>query len=184
MQKSDEYLLELAIQGDGDCFGEIVRRWERRIYGFIRRYVGNSEEAKDLTQDTFTKAFLKLEGLSDPARFSGWLYKIALNECRMRFRRRQRRQMVSLEESQSETSSIERSDITPEREFAGRQSVDRLEAAFERLSAEQREVLIMKEFQGLRFHEIAEVLGIPVSTAKSRLYGGLKTLKTLMGDEK
>src|SRR5690606_40488229 len=87
MSVSDEHLLELALQGDGDCFGQLVERWEGKIYGFIYRYVRNREEARDLTQDTFTKAFQNLDRLSDPARFSSWLYTIALNECRMRFRR-------------------------------------------------------------------------------------------------
>ena len=86
MVRSEEYLLQLALEGDGASFGELAQRWQSRIFGFIHRYVGNREEAQDLTQDTFAKAYQNLDRLADPARFSSWLYKIALNECRMRFR--------------------------------------------------------------------------------------------------
>jgi RNA polymerase sigma-70 factor (ECF subfamily) len=180
MERSDEYLLELALLGDAGCFGELIRRWEQKIYGFIRRYVGNSDDARDLTQDTFVKAYQNLDRLSDPARFSSWLYKIALNECRMRFRREKRSRSVSLEEVNTEVNTITRDETTPESEFAAKEGVERLKEAFELLPREQREVIIMKEYQGLRFHEISDVLEIPLSTAKSRMYLGLKTLRRLM----
>jgi RNA polymerase sigma-70 factor (ECF subfamily) len=182
MERSDEYLLELAISGDGTSFGELVRRWERRIYSFIWRHVGNSEEARDLTQDTFTKAFQNLDRLADPSRFSSWLYKIALNECRMRFRRQKGKYPVSWEDNISELSRFSRDDVTPEKALETKERVDQLRSAFADLPVEQREVLIMKEYQGLRFHEISQILGIPLSTAKSRLYLGLKTLRRLMED--
>lgn len=180
MYQTDEYLLELALQGDGSSFGELVRRWERKIFGFIRRYVGNSEEARDLTQDTFTKAYKNLGRLSDPAKFSSWLYKIALNECRMGFRRQKGSYSVSLEDSQQELSRIDRDEHTPDVAFEARERVKRLRQAIENLPREQREVILMKEYQGLMFYEIAEILNIPLSTAKSRMYLGLKSLRRLM----
>ncbi|HXK62689.1 MAG TPA: sigma-70 family RNA polymerase sigma factor, partial [Acidobacteriota bacterium] len=97
INRSDEYLLELALQGDGACFGELAERWQRRIFSFVCRHVGNVEEAQDLTQDTFAKAYQNLDRLTDPARFSSWLYAIALNECRMRFRRSRNITQISLE---------------------------------------------------------------------------------------
>jgi len=180
MRLTDEILLELALKGDGQSFGELVGRWERRIYGFVRRYVGNREDARDLTQTTFFKAYQNLDRLTDPGHFSSWLHTIALNECRMAFRRLKRVRPVPLEESQDEVDRQEPLSASPERTAAGRERVRILESAFGRLPAEQREVILMKEFQGLKFHEIAEILGVPVSTAKSRLYLGLKTLKRLM----
>jgi RNA polymerase sigma-70 factor, ECF subfamily len=180
MSASDEVLLDLALQGNSTSFGELVCRWEGRIYGFIRRYIGDSEEAKDLTQNTFTKAYVNLERLAEPARFSSWLYKIALNECRMRVRSRLRRPVVPIEEHVAAVERVERTEVTPEMTLEGREKLRRLDGAFEKLPAEQREVILMKEFQGLRFQDIAEVLDIPLSTAKSRLYLGLKTLRRLM----
>ncbi len=176
---TDEHLLQLAREGDAACFGEVVRRWQRKIFGFIRRYVGDAETAEDLTQDTFTKAYRNLDRLADPGRFSSWVYKIALNECRMRYRKESR--MVSLpwqpEQMPAEADTDRR---TPETALAAREQRDALHRAFEFLPAEQREVILMKEYQGLKFHEIAEVLGLPLSTVKSRLYLGLKTLRRVL----
>ena len=180
MHQTDEYLLEMAIQGDGGSFGALVQRWEGKIYGFIRRYVGDREDARDLTQNTFVKAYQHLDRLSNPAYFSAWLYKIALNECRMCFRRRKGSRAVPLEETQREVDEQERVDVLPDRTFEGRERVQQLTEAFQLLPPEQREVILMKEFQGLRFQDIAAVLDIPLSTAKSRLYLGLKTLRRLM----
>ncbi len=179
MTRSDEYLLELALQGDDGSFGELARRWQRRIFGFICRYVGNHEEAQDLTQDTFTKAFQNLNRLTDPTRFSSWVYKIALNECRMRFRKESKVRRVPLDEY-IESDLAEVDDRTPETTLASKQASDSLQQAFRELPDEQRTVILMKEFQGLKFHEIAEILDVPLSTVKSRMYLGLKTLKRLM----
>jgi len=178
MSFSDENLLRLALAGDGGCFGELVTRWERRIYGFIFRYVGDREEARDLTQETFAKAYKNLGRLSDPRKFSSWLYKIALNECRMRFRRR-RWDTVPLPDSVE--AALEKADQpTPEQALASKERVQLLRQTLMKLPEEQKTVILMKEYQGLKFREIAEVLDLPLSTVKSRMYLGLKTLRRLM----
>lgn len=181
--RSDEYLLELALGGDGDCFGELIERWQGKIYAFILRQIGNRDDAHDLTQDTFTKAFENLDRLADPSRFSAWLYKIALNECRMRFRRQKRVKPLSLDEESGPGEALENEEIGPEDAFLARESAGRLHSAFENLPEEQRLVIIMKEYQGLKFQEISDVLDVPLSTVKSRMYLGLKTLKKLMESE-
>ena len=182
MNFSDEYLLELALQGDRACFGELIERWQRKIYSFICRYVGNSTDAQDLTQDTFTKAYTNLDRLADPARFPSWLYKIALNECRMRFRKERRAQLVPLPEEEGYPGRPELAveTATPETELAVQEEIELVREAFKELPEEQRAVILMKEYQGLKFHEISEILGIPLSTVKSRMYLGLKTLRKLM----
>ncbi|MBI4446497.1 MAG: sigma-70 family RNA polymerase sigma factor [Acidobacteria bacterium] len=181
MDRSDENLLQLALQGDGASFGELTGRWQRKIYAFIYRYVGNREEARDLTQDTFTKAFENLERLADPARFSSWIYKIALNECRMRFRKQRHVTPVSLEDSSfREEQSTQLLPLSPEEALVEKEVVRVLKEVMENLPEEQRTVILMKEYQGLKFHEISEILDIPLSTVKSRMYLGLKTLRKLM----
>lgn len=180
MEETDERLLELAVEGDGPSFGRLIRRWESRIFAFICRYVGNADDARDLTQDTFAKAYLNLTHLSDHGRFSSWLYTIALNECRMRFRRQRKVKPVPLEEANKDYWRVNIDEKTPERLLHAREEAARLRSAFEYLPPEQKEVILMKEFQGLKFHEIAEILDIPLSTAKSRMYLGLKTLRRLM----
>jgi len=180
-QMTDEHLLELAVQGNGRSFGILVERWENRIFRFICRYTGSREDARDLTQDTFSKAFQNLSKLSNPARFSSWLYKIALNECRMRFRRGRGVRQVSLEDARlDEDRTNQVSADTPEDVAVRNEGIRKLKEAFGRLPEEQREVILMKEYEGLRFHEISGVLGIPLSTAKSRMYLGLKTLRKIL----
>ena len=182
MNHSEQYLVELALQGDTACSSELFERWWQRIYGFICRYVGNPDEAQDLTQDTFAKAYKNLDRLSDPKRFSSWLYTIALNECRMRFRKWNKIRLVPLPEEQSEAVPVALRDgeASPEKQLAGKEDIEILKAAFDELPEEQREVILMKEYRDLKFHEISEILDIPLSTAKSRLYLGLKTLRKLM----
>jgi len=181
VNRSDEYLLDLARQGDPDCFGELIERWQHRIYRFICRYVGNVVDAQDLTQETFTKAYQNLNRLSDPSRFSPWLYKIALNECRMRMRRKIREKLVSWNDYQISSNLAHHSEnTTPEKELASKERVEQLQKAFVMLPEEQRVVIVMKEYQGLKFREISHILEIPLSTVKSRMYLGLKTLRRLM----
>jgi RNA polymerase sigma-70 factor (ECF subfamily) len=176
---SEEFLLTRAIAGNSDCFGELASRWQGKLYGFIYRHVSDAEEARDLTQTTLTKAFEKLGGLSDPAKFTGWIYKIALNECRMRLRQRRTRKQVSYDEY-ADSGLVETEKRTPETSLESRELVEVLKESFEELSEEQRTVIIMKEYQDLKFHEIAEILEMPLSTVKSRMYLGLKTLRKLM----
>lgn len=178
---SDERLLELALRGDEASFGELVVRWRSRIYGFIRRYVATAEDAEDLTQNTFAKAYSHLDRLADPASFSSWVYKIALNECRMRFRRQSRRPQFTSVETQT---LAEVSEQTPESQLAEKELHQVLQGIFAKLPEEQRAVILMKEYQGLKFHEIAEICGVPLSTVKSRMYLGLKTLRKLMEKQK
>lgn len=117
MTQIDQYLLNLALDGDADSFGMLMERWRNRIFGFIFRYIGDREDASDLTQETFTKAYQNLNRLTDPASFSAWIYKIALNECRMRFRRNARSKLVSLDKAQTIPEAAVMDESTPEKLF-------------------------------------------------------------------
>lgn len=186
MEKTEQSLLLEAIRGDEYSFAELVRRWEKKIFGFVFRYTGNREDSQDVLQNTFLKVYRNLDQLQDPERFPAWLYRIALNECRIRFRRgeRIRSKEISFQASEDDSSVGESqqgvSTVTPEQIAAGREEMGRMMDAFALLPAEQREVILMREYQGLRFREIAELLELPLSTVKSRLYLGLKTLRRLM----
>lgn len=98
----------------------------------------------------------------------------------MKFRRQKRAPSTSLEENEQEALRVSRDDVTPETVLKKKEAVQQLQEVFKDLPREQREVILMKEYQGLRFHEISEILDIPLSTAKSRMYLGLKTLRRLM----
>jgi RNA polymerase sigma-70 factor (ECF subfamily) len=186
MQRTDESLLFEAVRGDEYSFAELVRRWEKKIFGFVFRYTGNREDSQDVVQSTFIKVYNNLDKLKDPASFPSWLYRIALNECRIRFRKNRRildREVPCREgtgEGALDGAEPGVDTVTPEQIAAGREELNRLGAAFYLLPEEQRAVILRREYQGLRFREIAEVLGLPLSTVKSRLYLGLKALRRFM----
>ena len=163
----DRDLIAKARRGGVDAYNLLVSRWEKRIYNYLLKLVGDREDALDLCQDTFLKAYQNLGKLDDPARFAGWLFRIAHNEA---FSLLRKPRPDSAEPPEYEPAAQGGRPFPMELSLAVR-------AALDRLSAEQREVVVLKIYQGFKFEEMAEVLGCPVSTIKSRLYTALDLLK-------
>jgi RNA polymerase sigma-70 factor (ECF subfamily) len=179
MPWTDEELVAKSIGGDSDSFNELVLRWERPIYALAYRTIGREEDARDVCQETFLRAFRALPGFRGQAKFSSWLYRIALNLCRDWMRRERRAPTIqapedvdliemaaAAEPSESIEDLVARKDLT--------QVVERAMAF---LPEEQRTAIILKEYHGLTFQEIAELVGCPLSTVKTRLYQGLAVLR-------
>ena len=178
MGPTDEELVAAFQDGDASAFDQLVRRWDRRIHGAIYRVVGADEDARDLCQEAFLKAYRGLGSFKREARFSSWLYQIALNVCRDRLRRRRGRVPVSLDELEASTDVRLRATSPSPLELVEAQDLSRVvERAMAGLSEDEREVIVLKEYQGLTFPEIAETLAIPQSTVKTRLYRGLSLLR-------
>src|SRR5690348_9493431 len=173
---SDETIVEQALSGDADAFGEIVRRWERRIFALAYGMLGREEDARDATQETFLAAFRNLRGFRGEAKVSSWLHRIAVNQCLTRQRRAKVRKESALEDSpESEfAAAVEES---PASVVEGQQRTAAVRRALNGLPLELRQIVVMKEFEELTFREIAEALDVPLSTVKSRLYTGLKQLQ-------
>ena len=150
-----------------DAYNVLVSRWEKRIFNYLSRLVGDREDALDLTQDVFLKAYQNLRRLEDPSRFAPWLYRIAHNQAYSLLRKhRPDGEMVT--EPSTDGASY--------RMYPMEMSLA-VESALKRLTAEQREAVQLKVYQGFKFDEMAEILGCPVSTIKSRLYTALDLLK-------
>jgi RNA polymerase sigma-70 factor (ECF subfamily) len=166
----DRDLIGRARRGNVDAFNLLVSRWEKKIFNYLYRLVKDREDALDLSQDVFLKAHQNLKKLEDPARFAPWLYRIAHNEAYSLLRR-----------NRPEGELVE---DRPDREFSKHmlpvEVTLAVESAMARLSPEQREAVVLKVYQGFKFEEMAEVLGCPVSTVKSRLYTALDLLKTTL----
>jgi len=178
MGRSDEELVEACLAGEDSAFDVLVGRWEKRIRGAIYRFIGSEDDARDLCQEAFLKAYRNLGSFKQEARFSSWLYQIALNLCRDRLRRRRGRTMVSLDELEEGGAAMTMPGPTA-LDLLQERDVSRLVAgAIASLADEQREVIILKEYQGLTFLEIAQVLDMPISTVKTRLYRGLDQLRS------
>jgi RNA polymerase sigma-70 factor (ECF subfamily) len=178
MALSDEELVAAVQAGDVGAFDQLVRRWDRRIQAVVYRLVGSHEEARDLSQEAFLKAYRAMGTFKREARFSSWLYQIALNLGRDRLRRRRTRPHLSLD-------GLEEAGERP-LSFDGPTALDLVEsrdlsravaAAVAGLPEEQREVVILKEYEDLTFAQIAETLDVPLSTVKTRLYRGLAQLR-------
>ena len=171
---SDADLILHFKAGQRQAFNALVWRWQGRLYRFALRYSGDAEDARDLCQQSFIRAYRQLHRLRDPERFSTWLYQIAANLCRDHLR--QRVQHVSLD-AYEETSDRPHPALSQAADMDKVELRDLLNRALQTLPEEQRVVVVLKEYEGLKFREIAEVLDAPVNTVKSRLYYGLKALR-------
>jgi RNA polymerase sigma-70 factor (ECF subfamily) len=175
----DEELVARSRGGDLDSFNQLVLRWERPIYALAYRVIGREEDARDVAQETFLRAFRALGGFKGQAKFSSWLYRITLNLCRDWIRRERRNAIapvpegVDLVELAGEATPTE----TIEELVARKQLSEAVARAMALLPDEQRTAIILKEYHGLTFQEIADLLDCPLSTVKTRLYQGLTVLR-------
>src|SRR3954466_12014906 len=185
MPSTDEELVARSQGGDLDSFNQLVLRWERPIYALAYRVIGREEDARDVAQETFLRAFRALAGFKGQAKFSSWLYRIALNLCRDWIRRERRQpvaqapggvDLIELASEQTPSETIE--DLVARQEISA--AVARAMAG---LPDEQRTAIILKEYHGLTFQEIADMLDCPLSTVKTRLYQGLTVLRRQLDRE-
>ena len=174
---TDEIIVERALTGDAEAFGELVRRWERRIFALTYGMLGREEDARDATQETFLAAFRNLRGFRGEAKVSSWLHRIAVNQCISRQRRSTVRSESALEDEHETTDFATPLSHSPAHVVEGRQETAAVRRAINSLSIELRQVVVMKEFEELTFRQIADALDLPLSTVKSRLYTALKQLQ-------
>jgi len=177
--RTDEHIVERALTGDADAFGEIVKRWERRIFALAYGMLGREEDARDATQETFIAAFKNLRAFRGDAKVSSWLHRIAVNQCITKQRRAKVRGEAALDDEQEKNASSFAAPLEqlPTHVAEGQERIEAVRRAVNGLPIELRQVVVMKEFEDLTFREIAEVLELPLSTVKSRLYTALKQLE-------
>src|SRR5256885_6906171 len=179
MTWTDEELVARSMGGDSDSFNELVLRWERPIYALAYRTIGREEDARDVCQETFLRAFRALPGFRGQAKFSSWLYRIALNLCRDWIRKERRAPTVQVADDVDlmELAAAAEPSESIEDVVARHDQTRAVERAMAFLPADQRTAIVLKEYHGLTFQEIADVLGCPLSTVKTRLYQGLTVLR-------
>lgn len=176
---TDEQMVERALSGDPEAFGEIVRRWERRIFALSFGMLGREEDARDATQETFLSAFRNLRGFRGEAKVSSWLHRIAVNQCITRQRRAKVRSETALEDEAEKNAAVFAlpAEVSPAHAAEHGQISVAVRKAVIALPPDLRQVVVMKEFEDLTFQEISDVLGVPLSTVKSRLYTALRQLQ-------
>jgi RNA polymerase sigma-70 factor (ECF subfamily) len=163
----DADLIIRVRKGDVEAFNHLISRWEKRVYNYLLRLTSNPDDSLDLSQDVFLKAYQNIRKLDDTARFGPWLFRIAHNEAYSMFRKRK-------PEAGMEDASFAEREPAP---GAAPELTLGVSAALNRLNPEQREAVVLKIYQGFKFDEMAEILGCPVSTIKSRLYTALELMK-------
>jgi len=180
MTRTDEELVARATAGDLDSFNQLVSRWERPIYALAYRTLGREEDARDVVQEAFLRAYRGLRGFKGEAKFSSWLYRITLNLCRDWIRRERRAPLVQTPEGTDPIDLADRHASPSEsvEELVARREMSAAVArAMAELPEEQRSAILLKEYHGLTFQEIADMLQCPLSTVKTRLYQGLSVLR-------
>jgi RNA polymerase sigma-70 factor (ECF subfamily) len=194
-QWTDERLVEAAQAGNQDAFAELVRRYQAKIYNLALRYTNDSETAVDITQDAFVRAWQMLPKFRGEANFYTWLYRIAMNLCIDRHRRalvRGEPQKVSLEDLMIERQRFEEAEedadlwweeaetAEPEAEVLSQEMRQKVWEAVQQLPPLLRQVVLLREYEGLSLQEIAKITGTNVGTVKSRLYQARQHLKKLL----
>ena len=187
---SDKNLVQKVVAGEAEAFNLLVKRWEKKLFNFGLRLTGNRDEALDIAQESFTRAFEQIRHLKDPDKFPQWLFRIARNCWISNLRRDQSALTESLTNDIEGVPSIE--DLLSDHVAVSIERGQRFEQnelrvilarALNTLPAEQRETVVLKIYEGMKFSEIAEIAECPVSTVKSRLYLGLKELRKLLTDQ-
>ncbi|MBP7935662.1 MAG: sigma-70 family RNA polymerase sigma factor [Phycisphaerae bacterium] len=178
-----------AQQRDPGAFDVLIEAYSDRLYGYFYRLTGRRDDADDLLQDLFVRLVRRIGEYQHDGRFDAWLFRIATNLVRDRVRRARRARTTALDQDEGDEeagllarlpdpSAEDPGELVPRSE-----QVDRLQGAIERLSAGEREVIVLRHFSRMSFREIADVMGTPLGTALARAHRGLSRLRELMNDE-
>jgi RNA polymerase sigma-70 factor (ECF subfamily) len=167
----DSQLIALSVRGDRTAFGELVRRYQDRLYHTAYRLIGNADDAQDVVQDSFLNAYLSLHQFKGDARFFTWLYRIAVNAA-ISLKRKHRALLTSdLGPRNSGPEPHDESDGSrPGTAMERAEDEKLLQDALDALTPEHRAVLVLKEIEGRKYETIADVLGVPIGTVRSRLH--------------
>ncbi len=180
-----ENLVAQAQQGDKQAFNQLANAWYPRIYNFTYKYFADEELAMEVTQKTFISVYQHFESLQDTEKFKSWIYRIAHNMCHNEHKKNKKTSFLGLFKTNKDNDdeieylpiSDEQNRSNPSNYVENVENTTLLEKALAKINPDQKAVVIMKEYEGLKFSEIAEILQISESTAKARLYYGLDALR-------
>lgn len=166
----NQILISQVKAGNQGAFNILAKRWQVPIYNFCLRYIGDTDTANDILQIVLLKVYQKIETLEDHSKFSSWIYRIARNLCLDEIKRKKFEALGEESESISDVAN-------PLQEVTQSNLSEVLKTVLQKITDEQREVIILKTYHDLKFIEIAELLDISINTVKARMYSGLKSLR-------
>ena len=179
-REQEAQIVRRVLEGDVNAFEDLVTEHEKGVYAIAQRMTGNAEDAADMAQETFIKAYNSLSSFRGDSKFSVWLYRIATNVCLDFLRSRSRKPTVSLsvEDDDGEETQMDIADESqsPEQLLERGLTRDAVRRGLKSLSPEYRQILLLREIQGLSYEEIAEALALEVGTVKSRIFRARKRL--------
>ncbi len=179
--QDDHSLVAACRAGQTEAFGVLVRRYQDRLYPTICRLMGSPEDAQDILQDSFVRAFEKLEQFHGESSFYTWIYRIAVNLALSGHRKRQSRTVLGLLHAGTKHPVVDPADESPEADPAlalergEREAI--IQEALDALGPDQRAVVVLKDFDGRRYEEISDLLNIPIGTVRSRLHRARSELR-------
>jgi RNA polymerase sigma-70 factor (ECF subfamily) len=179
---SDEQAMwRVQMQDDAEAFALLVERWETPILNLCTRMLGDSHRGEDLSQEAFVRVFAKRKEYEPRGKFSTFLWRVALNLCYDELRKRERRRETVLAFDGEESELIVAADeLPPDVALARGEAAERVRRALMKIPETYRSVLVLRHYEDLKFREIAEVLGIPEGTVKSRMAEGLSQMARLL----
>ena len=183
---SEKKIIEKVLGGDANAFEELVLRYEKTVYNLALRMVGDRDDAFDMTQEAFIKAYGSLSSFRGDSKFSVWIYRIATNVCLDFLRSKSRKQQVSLtvSDDDDEDAQLDIPDpsSTPEQQLIKKISMQSVEEGLKTLPDKQRQILVMRELGGMSYAEIGKALSLEEGTVKSRIFRARKRLCTFLLD--
>ena len=187
-RREDRVMLEAVLAGDGTAYRGLVEKYQNRVYGTVYGVLRNREDARDVTQEAFVKAYRKLDTFRLEASFSTWLFRIAMNLAIDVTRRRKRQEVTGYDESIATRDadggiSDDHHGGGPGRMLERKQLFAQIMDAMEQLTEDQRQVILLREMEGLSYKEISEIMDIPSGTVMSRLFYARKKLQKLLSDD-
>ena len=183
---SEKKIIEKVLGGDANAFEELVLKYEKTVYNLALRMVGDRDDAFDMTQEAFIKAYGSLSSFRGDSKFSVWIYRIATNVCLDFLRSKSRKQQVSLtvSDDDDEDAQLDIPDpsSTPEQQLIKKISMQSVEEGLKTLLDKQRQILVMRELGGMSYAEIGKALSLEEGTVKSRIFRARKRLCTFLLD--
>ena len=177
--RSDQQLVDQARKGDQNAFRVLVEKYQRKAFAVALGVVRDQDDAKDICQEAFLRAYRGLDNFDGEAQFFTWLYRIVHNLA-IDHLRKQRVSMTPLEDAERTVPAEDHVDINPIRKLANGRLRERIQAALGKLTPAHRSVLMLREIEGLSYKEIAQVAGVPIGTVMSRLARARERLQTIL----
>jgi len=181
---SDEELVEKIRSEDNELYVEIVRRYQQKLYHYLRYLTNRPDEVEDLLQNVFIKTYRNLFGFDTKKKFSSWIYRIAHNEGVNFVKKTTRKKQVSLEDLEKIGFSPESEDDSIEDAFAREEIREKVKECLDELEAKYREPLVLYYFEDKSYREISDILRIPVKTVGTFIFRGKRLLKTICEKKK